>query len=222
VDGAHIGTTTFCLNTVVKSFSSVGIIVVAVHDTLVFLAISSRLLSWSLGDTWIDKIKSFYHGRGMGIMSRALLQTGQSYYLATAGMNIAAMAVILSPSVPPVLRATLVVPNIALSNVMACRVFRHVKLGLIKDIYTLTTETASTAASLSLQFNPDPKDTQYTEATNTTFTSHTYPPSHSLSKGLHPPTEVLITTETRTRVSVIDPLESPSTAAGDWRIPDNV
>ncbi len=43
------------------------------------------------------------------------------------------MAVILAPSVPPVLRAMFSIPNIALQNAMACRVFRLLKLGLITD-----------------------------------------------------------------------------------------
>jgi hypothetical protein len=35
--------------------------------------------------------------------------------------------------VPPVYRATFTVPNIALESVMACRVFRGIKLGFIQE-----------------------------------------------------------------------------------------
>ncbi|TCD61989.1 hypothetical protein EIP91_007653, partial [Steccherinum ochraceum] len=119
VDGTHIGTTRFCVNSDVQSFSSAGIVVGAVHDTLVFLAITTRLVMFSLADTWVERFKAFLSGKGMGNVSRAVLHTGQLYYLwvifvlrhsrlvkmATVGMNIVAMVLILTPSVPPVLRA---------------------------------------------------------------------------------------------------------------------
>lgn len=43
--------------------------------------------------------------------------------------NIATTVVILSPSVPTLLHAVLTVPNSALTNSMACKVFRDVKFG---------------------------------------------------------------------------------------------
>lgn len=43
------------------------------------------------------------------------------------------MALILTPSVPPVLRAMFTVPNLALENAMATRVFRAVRLGAIRN-----------------------------------------------------------------------------------------
>ena len=81
VDGIHIGTTKFCINSDVKSFSSAGIVVGAVHDTLVFLAIATRLVMFSLADTWTSRFKAFLNGNGMGNVSKALLHTGQLYYL---------------------------------------------------------------------------------------------------------------------------------------------
>lgn len=43
------------------------------------------------------------------------------------------MVVILTPSVPPIIRAMFSIPNIALQNTMACRVYRLLKLGRISD-----------------------------------------------------------------------------------------
>lgn len=51
----------------------------------------------------------------------------------TVSMNIVSMVVILTPSVPPIIRAMFTVPNVALQNVMACRVYRLLKLGLVSD-----------------------------------------------------------------------------------------
>lgn len=81
VDGIHIGTTQYCVNSDVKSYSSAGIVIIAVHDTLVFFAITIKLTMFSLADTWPERIRTFFSGRGMGFMSKALLTTGQLYYL---------------------------------------------------------------------------------------------------------------------------------------------
>ena len=40
---------------------------------------------------------------------------------------------LISPGVPVLYRPILSIPNLALENAMACRVYRAVKLGLIKD-----------------------------------------------------------------------------------------
>ncbi|KAI0789314.1 hypothetical protein C8Q75DRAFT_807408 [Abortiporus biennis] len=136
VDGTSIGTTRSCVSTSVQSYSSAGIIIVAVHDTLVFFAITIKLTMSSLADSWTQQLRTFFSGRGMGKMSRTLLMSGQLYYLATVGLNIVAMAVILAPSVPPVIAAMFSIPNVALQNAMACRVYRQLKLGLIREVVT--------------------------------------------------------------------------------------
>ncbi|THH31593.1 hypothetical protein EUX98_g2588 [Antrodiella citrinella] len=133
VDGVHIGSTQNCVNSNVKSFGSAGIIATAVNDTLVFLAISAQLVMYTLADTWAARVKAFMKGQGLGKVSKTLLQSGQLYYMATVGMNLVAAVVILTPSVPPVLRAMFSIPNVALQNVMACRVYRQLKLGLIRE-----------------------------------------------------------------------------------------
>ena len=46
-------------------------------------------------------------------------------------MNILTTVSILAPSFPPVLHAIFTVPNLALSNAMACRVYRQLKLGIL-------------------------------------------------------------------------------------------
>jgi hypothetical protein len=50
-------------------------------------------------------------------------------------------------SVPPVYQTMLSVPNLALENAMACRVYRAVKLGLIRDYHS--SHYAITVPSLS-------------------------------------------------------------------------
>lgn len=49
------------------------------------------------------------------------------------------MVVILTPSVPPIIRAMFTVPSVALQNTMACRVYRLLKLDVIRDVFQPST-----------------------------------------------------------------------------------
>ncbi|KAL6304752.1 hypothetical protein BKA93DRAFT_732544 [Sparassis latifolia] len=132
ISGTHIGTTDKCINSSVKSYSSAAVITTTVNDTLVFLFISVRLVSFSMQGNGIgDRLRSFTRGDGLPKISKMLLQGGQLYYFVTVALNILTMAMILSPSVSPVFRAMFTIPNVALENAMATRVFRAVHLGLI-------------------------------------------------------------------------------------------
>jgi hypothetical protein len=48
------------------------------------------------------------------------------------GSNVVQLILILTP-IPPVFHAMFCIPNLALENAMACRVFRAVRLGKIDD-----------------------------------------------------------------------------------------
>ncbi|GBE89887.1 hypothetical protein SCP_1702130 [Sparassis crispa] len=134
IHGAHIGTTDRCINTSVKPVSSSGVILNTINDTLVFFAISFRLVSFSIQEqgTARDKFRSFFRGEGLPKLSRMLLQGGQLYYFATVSLNILTMAMIISPKVSPVFHAMFTIPNIALENAMATRVFRAIHMGAIQ------------------------------------------------------------------------------------------
>ncbi|EPQ51305.1 hypothetical protein GLOTRDRAFT_49043 [Gloeophyllum trabeum ATCC 11539] len=132
ITGEHIGPTQRCINTAVKSFSSSSIIVGGIFDSLVFLTISYRLLTTNLvEETWSSRLNSFLSGSGFTRLPAALLQGGQMYYLATSGVNIFTIIMVLTPSVPAVYHAMFTVPNLALENAMAGRVFRQLKLGML-------------------------------------------------------------------------------------------
>lgn len=78
----HIGTTQRCINTAVRGYASAPIVLNAVNDTLIFLAISFKIMSFSLvGTTWQARTRSFVEGKGLPGLSKALLQGGQLYYL---------------------------------------------------------------------------------------------------------------------------------------------
>ena len=80
--GIHIGTTQRCIDSEVKAYGSAGIVISAVNDTLIFLAITYRLLFHHItSSSWSSRVHSFFRGDGMGEVSKLLLQTGQLYYM---------------------------------------------------------------------------------------------------------------------------------------------
>lgn len=143
--GGNIANTNRCQPTAVKPFSSASIIASTCNDTLVFIAISWRIISRT---TVNGRVQSFFGGGSLPNLSRELLRGGQQYYLSviifrrmgakgltqclyrvTVGGNVIIMAMILSPKTPPLLKDMFPVINMALENSMACRVFRNIKLG---------------------------------------------------------------------------------------------
>jgi len=81
IRGAHIGTTQRCMDISVKEYTPVPFILNAVYDTLVFIAISLRIVSHSLaGDTFGAYMRSFLRGDGLPVLSKSVMQGGQLYY----------------------------------------------------------------------------------------------------------------------------------------------
>jgi len=153
--GAELGDSGFCILSGVNHLEAVGVILILIHDTIVYLAISLRLTMWSLLEgaaapqdstgKWRYWLKSFCSGQGMNKISRTLLKTGQLYYLATVGLNIAGVVVTLSSTCPVVYRGAILIIGAAIQNSVACRVYRQLKLGAIVDIPTSSGALASDA-----------------------------------------------------------------------------
>lgn len=130
----HIPYTRRCTEGLAHTYTMVPIILTAVYDTLIFIAISYRMISLSMLDgPWSARVKSFFTGKGLHYLSRAMLQSGQAYYFITIGVAIASTALILAPSVPSEIKPILGSTYFALASSMACRVFRALLLGTIKD-----------------------------------------------------------------------------------------
>lgn len=59
-----------------------GYILSLLYDTMVYFAISWQLAAFSIkGDSWRDRARSFVAGEGLPGLTRALLRSGQVYYL---------------------------------------------------------------------------------------------------------------------------------------------
>jgi len=80
--GTKIGSTNYCMITHVEPYVASASIITLVNDTLVFLAITWRLMRHAHVDNSIRTgIKVLAFGEYMPTLSKALLQDGQAYYL---------------------------------------------------------------------------------------------------------------------------------------------
>lgn len=71
-----------CIGDHIGNSSIIATILLTFYDTLVFLAITYKLVTaFRHADSSTPLIKSLSMGEGMGAVSRLLLQTGQLYYL---------------------------------------------------------------------------------------------------------------------------------------------
>ncbi|KAK7683724.1 hypothetical protein QCA50_013100 [Cerrena zonata] len=143
--GIKIGPTSFCIPTGFGKFDGVPFILITIFDTVVFIAITIRVLSISMVNTWRSRLRAFTSGQGMGKLTGALLQTGQLYYLVTVGVNFASVIILLGGIGEPAFQTMVTMVNIALQNAMACRVFRLLKLGVIHDTPTSFGDTTPVA-----------------------------------------------------------------------------
>ncbi|KAF9567211.1 hypothetical protein CPC08DRAFT_617773, partial [Agrocybe pediades] len=131
VTGINIGPTKYCLNAALEDYVSSAAIVPLINDTFIFFAISWRLMT----NTHVDYnvrtgVKTLMYGDYLPAFSKTLFQDGQMYYLTTVSTNLLTVIMLYAGSVPITYRTMFTVPNIALMNIMACRVFRNTKLGL--------------------------------------------------------------------------------------------
>ncbi|KZP30799.1 hypothetical protein FIBSPDRAFT_945723 [Athelia psychrophila] len=120
-----------------------------VNDTLVFLAISYRLVAnvaVAEGGRRTH-LRAVFQGKGLHSLSRALLQSGQVYYLATILFFCANIAVMVSPLVPLAAHTMFVSTFACFTNLMACHVFRGVTLGYIEESPTSVGMTSSRIAA---------------------------------------------------------------------------
>ncbi|KAF8893057.1 hypothetical protein BD779DRAFT_1798427 [Infundibulicybe gibba] len=102
IDGEHIGTTQYCINTAVKPFSSAAIAISSINDALVLVAVSWRItISMTSEETFRGRVNVLLGRGGLPALSQAVLQAGQQYYFITVGSNILTLVMIIIPTIPP-------------------------------------------------------------------------------------------------------------------------
>jgi hypothetical protein len=117
-----------------------------VNDGIVFFAISWRL--WR--NTWAPRtvknsVRVLVFGDYLPAFSRSLLQHGQIYFLSVllilsatlvnstihrtaVGTNVLVVVMAYSTSVPSPYRTVFTIPNVTLTNIMACRAYQRIGL----------------------------------------------------------------------------------------------
>ncbi|KAJ7079900.1 hypothetical protein C8R44DRAFT_653930 [Mycena epipterygia] len=131
--GANIGSTPYCMISRISPHDAASTITPTIFDTAVFVAISYRLMGHSTKESahhsWMDKSRAFLTGAYLPSLSRSILVQGQIYYMITAISNIAT-SVMLYTHLSTGYRGLLGLPNITLTSVLACRVYRSMRLKL--------------------------------------------------------------------------------------------
>ncbi|CAA7262441.1 unnamed protein product [Cyclocybe aegerita] len=136
----NIGPTKYCIHAKAETYIGVAGVVPLVNDTLVFLAISWKLMRNAHINSADPRLRgnvslrAFLRGDYLPAFSRGLLQDEQIYYLTTVTTNLMTGVVFYLTFVPVVYRAMLAVPNAVLMNMMACCVYRWTKSARYKKL----------------------------------------------------------------------------------------
>ncbi|KAJ7621847.1 hypothetical protein B0H17DRAFT_1290157 [Mycena rosella] len=144
VSTVKLGDPSECIIAHVEVYVGASGIILTVHDTLVFFAISYRLVS-TFGQmrqqAWGTQLKMLFSGAHLPAFSKALFADGQMYYMITVATNVVATLRVYILTVSPVYHALMVVPSVALTSIMACRVYRNTKLGIMRGSRELSLPT---------------------------------------------------------------------------------
>ncbi|KAF9260475.1 hypothetical protein L218DRAFT_804592, partial [Marasmius fiardii PR-910] len=132
--GGHIGSTQACIVLRVSGYAESAPIASMINDSAVFFAITYRILMNSIFEenpsaqfrALIGNSRSF-----LPTFSRNLLRSGQHYYLVALSGNILLLVMLKTPNLPIFYGTMCTVPVLALTNSMACIVYRQVKFGVI-------------------------------------------------------------------------------------------
>ena len=82
VGSTNIGSTGYCIGSILKPFGVVAVIVPLVNDTLVLLAVTVGLvMNTHLEPTLKEGIRTAMYGDYLPAFSRAILRDNQMYYL---------------------------------------------------------------------------------------------------------------------------------------------
>ncbi|KAJ7842934.1 hypothetical protein B0H14DRAFT_1020816 [Mycena olivaceomarginata] len=118
-----------CIVTKIPSIVGAAATALTVHDTSVFVAISYRLLANSHREhTPTEMMRALFRGANLHTFSTALFRDGQMYYMITILSNILTISLVYAPSVSPIYHGVMGIPNVTLTSIMACRVYRNAKL----------------------------------------------------------------------------------------------
>ncbi|KAF8180752.1 hypothetical protein K438DRAFT_1841758 [Mycena galopus ATCC 62051] len=137
----NTGPSRYCILAELAPYAGVVGITPGLFDTAVFVAISYRLV----GNTHVEynslkqKAHAFFIGSYLPSLSRSLFVDGQVCSMITAVSNIVSFLLVCLPGVALAYRSLLTIPNMMLTNVMACRLYRHTRLELAQQSFLFPT-----------------------------------------------------------------------------------
>lgn len=156
---------------------SAPFVTLLVFDTASTIVVSLSLASYVPAQTsWSERIRSMMHIEHMGQLSKVFLRSGQIYYLyavsvsfptgvtsnilppcnrATFGIHLGVSIVALSSAIPSDYSAQLGLISCTYHNIMTCRVYRLLKLGLREGANGSTFDVASHNHSLVIFHRDD-------------------------------------------------------------------
>ncbi|KAJ7744648.1 hypothetical protein B0H16DRAFT_988020 [Mycena metata] len=94
----------------------------------------------------VEQVKVFFSGANLPAFPKSLFMDGQIYYMITVVANIVVTVMTFVP-VSPVYHGFLVIPNVTITSIMACRVYRNTKLGIARGRGDLTLPTLNTVTA---------------------------------------------------------------------------
>ncbi|KAJ3504165.1 hypothetical protein NLJ89_g8082 [Agrocybe chaxingu] len=138
----------YCAQNVLPEYTSAAVIIPTVNDTLLYLSIVWHMLRCSYAESTVsNKFRTLAFGDHLPALSRALLKNGQAYFLSTVGLNLVALTMFYIDSIPIPYRAMFGVPNIALMNMMASRLFRCTKFGKYRTNLSASTTRLNSSSN---------------------------------------------------------------------------
>ncbi|KAK7691714.1 hypothetical protein QCA50_005114 [Cerrena zonata] len=143
IGGQFVLANRICLVEETRVWAAIGFITVLIFDTAVFVTISIKVLSTNMAETWGERARIFFGRKHLGRLSKVLLHSGQQFYLVTIGVHLLIIATLLIPGIPSPYRGTLAVVTGTFHNIMACRVFKLLKFGLMDDVPYCVVQTQS-------------------------------------------------------------------------------
>lgn len=81
VGGQFILANRICLVQETRVWAAIGFITILAFDTAVFITITAKVLSVNMANTWSDRAKMFFGRKHLGSLSKALLHSGQQFYM---------------------------------------------------------------------------------------------------------------------------------------------
>ncbi|KAF5329255.1 hypothetical protein D9619_009375 [Psilocybe cf. subviscida] len=123
--GIQAGLDDYCIPISFSTFSTATIFVPFVNDTLIFIALTWRILRTSYEELTVkNAIMTVTLGRNIPYFARALLQKSQLYIFTTFVINVAALFLYIFDSGNP----SLAFASIMVMNVMASHIYRSTRL----------------------------------------------------------------------------------------------